>query len=353
MQLDSIKNNTSELPHFMNYAKQHGFGELHFKIDKHSGLQAIIAIHNTKRGPALGGCRFIEYPSIELAIQDAMKLAIGMSAKAALANLPLGGGKSVIIKPHEPYDRKEYLHVFGEFVQSLNGQYITALDSGVQLEDMDIIAEKTPFVASRPCHGDPSPSTAYGVFQGIKAALKFKLNKKSVEGVHVAIQGLGHVGFKLAEMLHQQGAILTVADIDSILVEKAVKAFSAKPVSVSKIHGIDCDVFAPCALGGVVNDNTIHEIKAAIIAGAANNQLLHTHHGQILHQRGILYATDYVINSGGLIFATCRYYNTSENKMKDQLDYISIRLTEIFERSESEGKPTNIICDALVNELLS
>lgn len=339
--------------YFIDYALNHGFGELHVKVDKKTGMKAIIAIHNTKRGPALGGCRFIEYTSSEAAIQDAMRLAIGMSAKAALANLPLGGGKAVIIKPSTPFDRKAVLDIFGQFVDSLNGQYITALDSGTQLDDMDIIAEHTPYVASRSSHGDPSPSTALGVLRGIEAAVKYKLNKQSLNGLHIAIQGLGHVGYRLAEHLHNAGAKLTVADVNLAQVERAVNAFSASSVNTADILKLSCDVLVPCALGGVLNDQTIPELQTSIIAGAANNQLHHTRHGQVLHDKGILYAPDYVINAGGLIFAACKYSKTSEDEMQNQINYIGHRLIEIFERSTKENRPTNIISDAMAQELLA
>jgi len=253
---------------FLEYALQHGFGELHLKVDKASGMKAIIAIHSTKLGPALGGCRFIAYPDTSTAIYDAMRLARGMSYKSALANLPLGGGKSVIILPSTPYDRTAYLNQFGEFVNDLNGRYITALDSGTQLCDMDIIATHTPYVASLSSHqGDPSPATAKGVFRGIQAAVAFKLGKESLEGLHIAIQGLGHVGYLLAQHLHHAGARLTVADISPERVALVVDECHATAVSTDVVHKIPCDVFAPCALGAIINDQTIEEF-------------LHEYHGE-------------------------------------------------------------------------
>lgn len=349
----STPSNKTQPNDFMEYALAHGFGDIHFKVDPKTGMKAIIAIHSTKLGPALGGCRFIEYPDTEAAIQDAMRLAIGMSSKAALANLPLGGGKAVIIKPSTPYDREGYLKAFGEFVNSLGGRYITAMDSGSQLEDMDIIAEHTPYVASRSIHGDPSPSTALGVFRGIEAAVHFKRNLQSLRGLHVAIQGLGHVGYRLAEHLHLAGARLTVADVNPVLVERAVQAFNAEPVSSSAIHAVACDVFAPCALGGILDDKTIEELKTTIVAGAANNQLAHHIHGQQLHDKGILYAPDYVINSGGLIFAGGQYASTSETQMQQKINGIGTRLLEIFERSKKENRSTSSISDAIAKELLA
>ncbi|WP_133137833.1 Leu/Phe/Val dehydrogenase [Legionella rowbothamii] len=339
---------------FLEYALAHGFGDLHFKVDPETGMKAIIAIHNTKLGPALGGCRFIEYPNTAAALNDAMRLARGMSYKAASVNLPLGGGKSVIIKPHGSFDRAGYMHKFGKFVNELNGRYITALDSGTLLSDMDIIGEHTNHVASLSKYdGDPSPSTARGILRGIQAAVAYKLGKDNLKGVHVAIQGLGHVGYLLAQHLHELGATLTVADISPAAVEKAIKEFGAKPVTTEEIHKVPCDVFAPCALGAILNDITIPQLQTTIVAGAANNQLAHTYHGKLLHEKGILLAVDYVINAGGLIFAASKYLHTPESKINEQIDNIREHLTEIFARSAKENVPTNEIADAMAQEKLA
>jgi len=338
---------------FLDYGLTHGFGDMHFKVDPATGMKAIIAIHSTKLGPALGGCRFIEYPDTASAIQDAMRLARGMSYKAASVNLPLGGGKAVIIKPAGAYDRQAYLHTFGKFVNELNGRYITALDSGTELCDMDIIAQHTPFCASLSTHnGDPSPSTALGVFKGIQAAAKFKLDK-DVNGLHVAIQGLGHVGYLLARHLHQAGARLTVTDINRNNVERAVKEFNATAVSADAIHKVPCDIFAPCALGAIINDLSIHQLQTTIIAGAANNQLAHSYHGQLLHEKGILNAADFVINAGGLIFAASKYLHTHEDIVNEQIDGIGTSLLEIFQRSNEENRPASEIADRMAQEKLA
>lgn len=317
-------------------------------------MKAIVAIHSTKLGPALGGCRFIEYPSTASAINDAMRLARGMSYKAASVNLPLGGGKAVIIKPNKPYDREAYLHAFGRFVNDLGGRYITALDSGTQLSDMDIIAQHTPYVASLSRHnGDPSPYTAKGVLRGIEAAVEFKLGKNQLNGLHIAIQGLGHVGYLLASHLHELGAKLTVADINPRAVQRAVEEFGATAVSTDMIHRVPCDVFAPCALGAVINDISINQLQTTIVAGAANNQLAHTYHGPMLHEKGILYAADYVINAGGLIFAASKYYDTPEAQVNQQIDGIGTSLLEIFIRSRKENRPESEIADTLAQEKLA
>lgn len=339
---------------FLDYALNHGFGELHFRVDPETGMKALIAIHNTKLGPALGGCRFIEYPNINMAIQDAMRLARGMSYKSALANLPLGGGKAVIIRPPHAFDRTNYMHQFGEFVNTLGGRYITALDSGTQLSDMDLIAQHTPYVASLSSYnGDPSPSTATGVLQGIKAAILFKTGSDSLQGRHVAIQGLGHVGYLLASQLTELGAKITVADINAGAVDKAVRELGATAASTENIHAIACDVFAPCALGAIINDVSINQLQTGIIAGAANNQLAHTYHGQLLHDKGILYAPDYVINAGGVIFAASKYLKTSDTQFNLQLENIHTTLLTIFTRSQQENRPTSDIADIMAREKLA
>ncbi|MDX1838048.1 amino acid dehydrogenase [Legionella taurinensis] len=356
MSVDTIKINDPAIrpDDFLDYALSHGFGDIHFKVDSKTGMKAIIAIHSTKLGPALGGCRFIEYPSTENAINDAMRLARGMSYKAASINLPLGGGKAVVIKPHGPYDHEAYFHAFGEFVNELGGRYITALDSGTQLSDMDIIAEHTPYVASLTSHnGDPSPSTAKGVFKGIEAAVQFKLGKENLTGLHVAIQGLGHVGYLLARHLHEAGARLTVADVNRDAVERAVKEFGATAIGTDTIHKVPCDVFSPCALGAIINDMTINQLQTTIVAGAANNQLAHTYHGKLLHDKGIVYAADYVINAGGLVFAASKYLNTPDEQVVRQINSIGTSLMEIFVRSQKENRPASEIADTLAQEKLA
>ncbi|MDF1678414.1 MAG: amino acid dehydrogenase [Legionellaceae bacterium] len=338
---------------FLDYAEEHGFGNLHIKLDPQTGMRAIIAIHNTKLGPALGGCRFIEYPNSNTALYDVMRLARGMSYKAASVGLPLGGGKAVILKPSTPYDRTTYLKHFGQFVDSLNGEYITAMDSGTEIKDMDIIREETPYVATcSRLEGDPAPHTSQGVFFGIQAAAEFKWGNRDLKGLHIAIQGLGHVGYLLAEKLHKMGVKLTVADVNPEAVARAEKMLGATAVPTDIIHTVECDLFAPCALGGILDDKTIRELKATVVAGGANNQLAHTYHGQQLHDRGILYAPDYVINAGGLIFAADNYLDNVTKPLSEQLSHIYTSLTEIFERAKSENIPTSTIADTIAQEKL-
>ena len=337
---------------FLDYAISHRFGDLHLKVDPNTGMRAIIAIHNTKLGPALGGCRFIEYPNTTTAIYDAMRLARGMSYKAALVNLPLGGGKSVIIKPQGTFNRDAYFDRFGEFVQELGGRYITALDSGTLLSDMDRLALHTPYVASQSIHGDPSPSTVAGILRGIQAVALFKWNKISLDGLHMAIQGLGHVGYLLAGHLHALGVKLTLADINPEVTRTAATVFNATIVPTTTIHQIPCDIFIPCALGSILNDQSIPELQTTVVAGAANNQLAHTYHGQQLHDRGILYAPDYVINAGGLIYAASQYMHTPPEQFTERLEHIHTSLLDIFTRSHQENRPTSDIADALAEEKL-
>jgi leucine dehydrogenase len=287
------------------YGESLGHGELHIKMDKESGLHAIVSIHNTNLGPALGGCRFIEYDTVTSAIYDAMRLARGMTYKAAISNLPLGGGKSVIIRPKQLQNREAIFDAFGKFVNDLGGRYITAVDSGTDVDDMDVIHRHTSHVTSTSRadehHGNPSYSTAVGVFQGIRAAAKLRLGRDDLAGLQVVMQGTGHVGYPLAKMLHDAGAKLTVCDMNAEAAKRCADEFSAKVVDPNQIFNVPCDVFAPCALGAVINDATLPRLQTKIVAGSANNQLAEARHGLTLKENNILYVPDYVINAGGLI----------------------------------------------------
>jgi leucine dehydrogenase len=351
MHSTSINSTTSR--NFMDYALEQEFSDIHCTIDAKTGMQAIIAIHNTNLGPALGGCRFVPYNNSDAAIYDAMRLARGMSYKSAIANLPLGGGKAVIIEPKHQYDRQAYMQHFGKFVESLNGRYVTALDSGTNLDDMGIISQHTAYVASNPHdNGNPAPSTAHVVFRGIQAAILFKLDRDSLSNIHVAIQGLGSVGYLLAKSLHEHGAKLSVADINPILVNQVVNEFGATAVDINDIHKIPCDVFAPCALGSIINDQSIHELQTTIIAGAANNQCSNDAIAQQLHENNILYAPDYVINSGGVIFAAHKYLKTPSEQIQQQFDQIYETLLNIFYTAAKTNQATNIIADKIAHQRL-
>lgn len=338
----------------LNYAKNLGFGELYFKLDQANQLYAVIAIHSTHLGPALGGCRFIEYPSIDLAIQDALRLAHGMSYKAALANLPLGGGKTVLMRPKQLVDRNTYFRTLGRFVNDLKGRYVIAMDSGVVTRDMDSIALETPYVVTTSRYkGNPGPYTALGVFRGIEAAVKFKLQRNTLTGLHVAIQGLGHVGYHLASRLHKQGVRLTICDSNSDRINRYAKTLHANVVKPEAIYAVECDVFAPCALGAILNDASIPQLKTAIVAGAANNQLAEPRHAELLQKKDILYAPDYVINAGGLIYAYAEYCNRIDKKFVEQhIQTIYDTLLELFKRARKENKLPHTVADNMAETRL-
>jgi len=333
------------------------YGEVHLKLDKATGLRAIVAIHDTRLGPALGGCRFIPYDTTEDALVDALRLARGMTYKAALAGLAHGGGKSVLIRPPQHFDRVALFRAFGKFIDDLRGHYITAEDSGTGLEDMEVIRTVTKHVTGiDPSHGgsgDPSPFTALGVRRGIEAAVKFKLGKDSLAGIHVAVQGVGHVGYHLCKELHASGAKLTVADVDLLKAERAQREFGAKTVAIDAISHVECDVFAPCALGAGLNDQTIPNLRTPIVAGAANNQLAEPRHGDDLHARGILYAPDYAINAGGLVNVAQEVKGYDAKVARDKTLKIYDTMMEIFERSKNLGAPTYKVADMLVEEKLA
>jgi len=333
------------------------FGEVHFKLDKATQLRAIVAIHDSRLGPALGGCRFIEYDTAEAAYVDALRLARGMTYKAALAGLPHGGGKSVIIRPKQHFDRVALFRAFGRFIEDLRGHYITAEDSGTGLEDMEIVRTQTKHVTGiDPSHGgsgDPSPFTALGVRRGIEACVKFKLGKGDLQGVHVAIQGVGHVGYHLCKELHAAGAKLTVADVDKLKSERAAREFGAAVVAIEDIAHVECDVFAPCALGAGLNDQTIPHLRARIVAGAANNQLAEPRHGDDLHARGILYAPDYAINAGGLVNVAQEVKGYDAKVAREKTLKVYDTIWDICERSKRLSAPTYKVADILVEEKLA
>ena len=340
-----------------DHLEQYDYGEVHLKRDAASGLRAIVAIHDTRLGPALGGCRFIHYESDDEALVDALRLARGMTYKAALAGIPHGGGKSVIIRPRAQFDRAALFRAFGRFVEDLGGRYITAEDSGTGIEDMEILRRVTKHVTGvkpeQGGSGDPSPFTALGVRRGIEACVKFALGKSSLAGVHVAVQGVGHVGYHLCRELHTLGASLTVADIDPLKAERAQREFGASVVSLDAIFTGDCDVFAPCALGSALNDETIPRLRCKIVAGAANNQLAEPRHGADLMQRGILYAPDYAINAGGLINVAEEHVGYDEAKATAGTLKIFDTIYEIAERAQKAMTPTNVIADTMVEEKLA
>ena len=321
--------------------------------DRESGLEAIIAIHNTRRGPALGGCRMWPYDHEASALEDALRLAKGMTYKNALADLPFGGGKSVIIGNPARDKSPERLKAMGRLVQHLNGVYTIAEDVGTTPEDMSVIRTETPFVAGLPegGSGDPSPATAWGVFCGIRAAVRERLRRDDLKGLTVAIQGLGHVGWSLARRLNDAGAHLIVCDIDDGRAREAQRAFGATPVPAYRIYESAADIFAPCALGAILNDETIPELKATIVAGSANNQLAENRHGADLMSRNILYAPDYAINAGGVINIYYEYCGTYDQQAAyKHIAGIGETLQSIFNRSRRLDIPTNAAANHIAED---
>jgi leucine dehydrogenase len=325
---------------------KHQHEQLTFWSEPELGYKGIIAIHDTTLGPALGGTRFWNYQTEEEAIIDALRLARGMSYKAAVAGLNLGGGKSVIIGDNKTPYREMIFRAHGRAVESLGGRYITAEDVGTSPDDMEyVLMETDSVVGIYGRSGDPSPVTAYGVYMGIKAAAKARYGDDSLDGKHVAVQGLGHVGYYLCEDLHQEGARLTVTDIDPERVQRCVDDFGATPVGPDEIYSVDADIFAPCALGAVINDETLKVFKFDVIGGAANNQLARSEHGQAVADAGILYAPDYVINAGGLINVYGELKEWSPERSKRKAGEIYTTLLQIFERAEEDGVPTAVAGD--------
>ena len=336
--------------------------QIAFFNDRQSGLRAIIAVHNTNLGPALGGCRMWPYSSEEDAVNDVLRLSRGMTYKSAIANLKLGGGKAVIIGDPRTEKSDALLYAMGDFIEGLGGRYITAEDSGTSVTDILKMGERTSYVSgvdkASDHGGDPSPSTAYGVFISLREAVTYKMQRPDLKGLKVAIQGLGNVGYWLAEYLHEAGALLYVTDIVQATVDRAVLELDAIAVTGDEIFSLDVDVFAPCALGAAINDKTIGQLKANIIAGAANNQLATVDHGHQLHQKGIFYTPDYVVNAGGIIDV---YYQrkmlesgySAQNYATDlatKVEEIGTTLKEIFARSDAENVPTFMIADRVAEE---
>ena len=325
-----------------------------FCHDPATGLKAIIAIHSTVLGPALGGCRMWPYAAEDEAVTDVLRLSQAMTLKHALAGSDHGGGKTVIIGDPATDKSPALFHALGRFVDSLGGRFIAAEDVGITVEDIGHVREVTPHAAGLADtgggSGDPSPVTAWGVFCGIRAAVAHKLGRDDLAGVRVAVQGLGHVGYHLCRHLHQAGAGLQVADINQGAVAKAVSEFSAEAVDPATIHTLDVDVYAPCALGGALNPGTIPQIRATVVAGAANNQLLLDSDGRLLAERGILYAPDYVINAGGVINILFEGGSYDHQAALDRAAKIGDTLVEIFRRADEEGQPTNAIADRMAME---
>ena len=321
-----------------------------------TGLKAIIAIHNTHLGPALGGCRMWAYDNDEQALRDVLRLSRGMTYKAAITGLPLGGGKSVIIGDSKKNKTPDLMRAMGRAVESLGGRYIIAEDVGTTVEDLHHVASETKHAVglNHGGHGgDPSPVTAFGVYVGLKAAVRHRLGRADVRGLKIAVQGLGNVGYNLCRHLSRDGASLIVTDVQKDKVDQAVKEFAATAVGLNDIYDAEMDVFAPCALGAILNDDNIKRLKASVIAGAANNQLAEARHGDVLRDKKVLYAPDYVINAGGLINVYYEHQGRTSGKVteKSVVDAHVLKIAEttesIFKKAEQEGISTALAADRI------
>ncbi|MBH0157587.1 Glu/Leu/Phe/Val dehydrogenase [Fictibacillus sp. 5RED26] len=336
------------------YMETYDYEQMVICQDKQSGLKAIICIHDTTLGPALGGTRMWTYETEDAAIEDALRLAKGMTYKNAAAGLNLGGGKTVIIGDPKKDKNEEMFRAFGRYIQGLNGRYITAEDVGTTVEDMDLIYQETQYVTGvSPAFGssgNPSPVTAYGVYRGMKAAAMEAFGTDSLEGKVIAVQGVGHVAYTLCKHLHEEGASLIVTDINKEAVQRAVEDFGAKAVEIDEIYSVDCDIFAPCALGAIINDDTIPQIKAKVIAGAANNQLKETRHGDAIHEMGIVYAPDYVINAGGVINVADELNGYNRDRAMKKVETIYDNIASVIEISKRDNIPTYLAADRLAEE---
>ena len=331
--------------------------------DRESGLTAIIALHSTHLGPGAGGTRFWHYAQPEGAMRDALRLSRGMSYKNAMAGLPMGGGKAVVLLDENRTKTPEMLAAFGDAVDALGGRYVTAEDVGASEADMVAIRQRTPHVCGLPAAegdigGDPGPFTAMGIFHGIKAAVAHKLGKDSVSGVRVAIQGCGSVGGGVARLLAKEGARLTLADIDANGAKALAAELDAEAVAADAVMGVTCDVFSPNALGAILDEQGIARLDCQIVAGAANNQLARAEHGKLLAERGILYAPDYVINAGGIINVSLEYLCRQHgepcdiNEVRKRIAQIPQRLTAIWEESARTGATPDVVADRMAQKLI-
>ena len=334
-----------------SYLEKYNYEQVVFCHDEASGLKAIIAIHDTTLGPALGGCRMWNYATEEDAIMDALRLARGMTYKNAAAGLNLGGGKTVIIGNAKTDKNEAMFRALGRYIQGLSGRYITAEDVNTSVHDMDLIHMETNFVTgvsqAYGSSGNPSPMTALGVFRGMQATAKVAFGTDDLAGKTVAIQGLGNVGYAVAEYVHNAGGRLIVTDINPASVKRAVEQFGATAVDIAGIFDAKCDIFAPCALGAIVNDKTIDRLRCKVIAGSANNQLAEDRHGDILHERGILYAPDYVINSGGVINVADELEGYNSERAKKKIDNIYNIMLDLYATAERENIPSYVAADRM------
>ena len=337
---------------------------VHFVHDLNSGLTSIIAVHSSHLGPGAGGTRFWHYPNPKDGLRDALRLSRGMSYKNAMAGLPMGGGKAVILADEARIKTPEMLAAFGDAVEGLGGRYVTAEDVGISEADMVAVSKRTAHVSGLPVSGedaaggDPGPFTSYGIYLGIKAAVQHKLGSDNMKGVHVAVQGTGSVGGGVARLLAKDGARLTLADIHADGVKALAAELGAAVVDPDAIMTTPCDVFSPNALGAILNDESIAKLDTQIVAGGANNQLARADHGKVLFERGILYAPDYVINAGGIISVATEYLARREGKqgsvddVNTLIEQIPARLEQVWQKSEAENTSPDVIADRMAQELI-
>ncbi|MEL7196687.1 MAG: Glu/Leu/Phe/Val dehydrogenase dimerization domain-containing protein [Pseudomonadota bacterium] len=337
---------------------------VHFVRDRKAGLTAIIAVHSSHLGPGAGGTRFWHYPDPKDGLRDALRLSRGMSYKNAMAGLPLGGGKAVILADESPSKTPELLAAFGDAVEGLGGRYVTAEDVGMSEADMVSLSRRTGHVSGLPVQGDdaaggdPGPFTAQGIYQGIKAAVRYRMGKHSMAGVHVAVQGTGSVGGGVARLLAADGAVLTLADIREESAAALAKELGAKTVAPDAILSTPCDVLSPNALGAIFDDESIPAVQAEIVAGGANNQLARAGHGAKLFERGILYAPDYVINAGGIVSVAMEYLarrdgtSCGRKDVMDRIGHIPVRLEEIWQTSDASKTPPDVVADRMAQDLI-
>jgi len=343
-----------------SHSEFHQHEQVSFFNDEKTGLKAIVAVHNTHLGPALGGCRMWNYENDEQALRDVLRLSRGMTYKAAITGLPLGGGKSVIIGDSKKIKTSELMKSMGRSVETFGGRYIVAEDVNTTVEDMNNINTQTKHVVGvshdGEGSGDPSPTTALGVYTGLKAAVRYRLHRSDLRGLKVAVQGLGNVGYNLCRLLHKDGAQLFVTDVAQEKIAMAVKEFGAKAVALNDIYSQDVDVFAPCALGAILNDGTIKQLKAKVVAGAANNQLAEARHGDVLRDLKVLYAPDYLINAGGLISVYYEHAAKTSGKAYDRalvlshVQKIDDTSESIFRRAEQDGISTSAAADRIAEQ---
>ena len=326
-----------------------------FAADKTSGLRAIIAVHDSTLGPGVGGCRMFPYASDEEALHDVLRLSRGMTYKSALAGLPMGGGKSVIIGDPRRDKTPALMRAMGEFVHSQGGRYVAAEDSGTGVADIRLMAERTSHVSGMNDNefgGDPSPSTAYGVFLGIRTAVRHRLGADSCSGLRVAVQGLGHVGFYLARHLCDDGATVYGADLNKANLGRAVDELGVLPVAADEIMALEVDILAPCAMGAVLNDRSIAALRAGIVAGAANNQLASAEDSARLQDHGILYCPDFLINAGGIIDVHHQRIGSSDEVKRRHIERLEQTLSEVLLRADATRRPTHEIAEDLAREFL-